>query len=75
MKNQVQKPNSDLIEKTGIFGDQIYFLPPQLDEINGEIKKKQKFIGQLRVKLHKTKSENRSKKTHKFKATIEIWQG
>ena len=37
MKNQVRKPSQGLVEKIGILGDQIKFLPSQFDEINGEI--------------------------------------
>jgi hypothetical protein len=42
-----------LIEKIGILGDQIDFLPSQLVQIKGKIVRKSKFSCELRVKLQK----------------------
>jgi hypothetical protein len=47
----------------------------QLIEIMGEIEENLKFNGQLRVKLHKSKTNTKMKKALESGAEIEVCQG
>ena len=75
MKNQVLELNSGSIEKFGIFRRPNWIFPSQLCEIKGQIEDNWEFNGQVRVKSHKSKTEDQNKRARKAKVAVKILIG